>query len=436
MNLAICGADPDNSNRGLGALTFGSMYVLKKLYPNANLYFLDYSKDIVPKGRSYPIAGNSVNVDTIPLRFSWKPFLRNNIFLLVFFAFVVRITGGRRGVKRLFPVLEQVDKIDICFAISGGDSFSDIYGWRRLLYVVMPQILAILSGKPLVLLPQTIGPFRGACSTLLARFVLENAIKIYSRDEAGVILTRKLLRDAKCHKNVDFCYDLGFLLEPKQCPAVDTFVNALREEKCELIGLNVSGLLMAGGYTCKNQFNLRIDYPELVFELVSKLLDRNVQNRVILVSHVFDSPNESDTEACRKVLQRLGSVYKERTHFIDKELAAPEVKYLIGKCDFFIGSRMHACIGALSQSIVTASLGYSDKFIGVMQSIGLTNTVIDLRENSINEIISKVYRIYDEKESIQGDLLFKMGEIRNSVLKTISKELINDYINANPMQVA
>ena len=32
------------------------------------------------------------------------------------------------------------------------------------------------------------------------------------------------------------------------------------------------------------------------------------------------------------------------------------IKSIIGRCDFFIGSRMHACIAALSQKIPTAAV--------------------------------------------------------------------------------
>ena len=48
------------------------------------------------------------------------------------------------------------------------------------------------------------------------------------------------------------------------------------------------------------------------------------------------------------------------------------MKYLIGQCDFFVGSRMHSCIAAVSQCVPAVSIAYSDKFIGVMATLGLS----------------------------------------------------------------
>jgi len=65
-------------------------------------------------------------------------------------------------------------------SIAGGDSFSDIYGLRRFIYVALPQILVLLLGKPLVLLPQTYGPLKGRCSRMIARFIFRRAALICS----------------------------------------------------------------------------------------------------------------------------------------------------------------------------------------------------------------------------------------------------------------
>jgi colanic acid/amylovoran biosynthesis protein len=72
--------------------------------------------------------------------------------------------------------LQAVQEADVALAVSGGDSFSDIYGLGRFMYVALPQLLVMAVGKPLVLLPQTIGPFAGPTARAIAR-----AIVRYSR---------------------------------------------------------------------------------------------------------------------------------------------------------------------------------------------------------------------------------------------------------------
>ena len=76
-----------------------------------------------------------------------------------------------------------------------------------------------------------------------------------------------------------------------------------------------------------------------------------------------------------------------------------EIKYIIGLCDYFIGSRMHACIAALSQMIPAVGLAYSKKFLGVFDSIGVDDLVIDLRTKSKDGIIAHLSKAFFEREA-------------------------------------
>jgi polysaccharide pyruvyl transferase WcaK-like protein len=48
-------------------------------------------------------------------------------------------------------------------------------------------------------------------------------------------------------------------------------------------------------------------------------------------------------------------------------------------CGFFIGSRMHACLAAISQCVPTVSIAYSSKFITVMKTFSMGHYVADPR---------------------------------------------------------
>ena len=61
--------------------------------------------------------------------------------------------------KGNFDFLKAVAACDIVFDIGEGDSFTDIYGARRCMRLIATKLAVIASGKPLVLAPQTIGPF-------------------------------------------------------------------------------------------------------------------------------------------------------------------------------------------------------------------------------------------------------------------------------------
>ncbi len=139
---------------------------------------------------------------------------------------------------------------------------------------------------------------------------------------------------------------MGFALDPMS-PA-DEVKEQLRKIRLqgELVGLNVSGFY-CGGYTRANQFGLKGDYREMIQRLIRFFtVDMGVE--VLLVPHVLGPPTdmESDITACAQVAKDAGEAVKGRLHVLPGNLNHHQVKWAIGQCDFFLGSRMHACIAA------------------------------------------------------------------------------------------
>jgi polysaccharide pyruvyl transferase WcaK-like protein len=97
------------------------------------------------------------------------------------------------------------------------------------------------------------------------------------------------------------------------------------------------------------------------------------------------------------------------------------MKYLIGQCDFFIGSRMHACIAALSQGVPAVGLAYSRKFLGVLRSIGVENLAVDLRECDIEKISELISVTYLSREKIQSDLARRIPPVRQTVANLFAR---------------
>ncbi|MGZ8831280.1 MAG: polysaccharide pyruvyl transferase family protein, partial [Thermoanaerobaculia bacterium] len=94
---------------------------------------------------------------------------------------------------------------------------------------------------------------------------------------------------------------------------------------------------------------------------------------------------------------------------------------IIGLCDFFVGARMHACIAALSQSIPTVAIAYSDKYTGVLESIGVGQLVADPRHLGIDAIIGIVDNAFEHRDAIRAHLRQVMPLVRNEVLRSLDE---------------
>ena len=163
---------------------------------------------------------------------------------------------------------------------------------------------------------------------------------------------------------------------------------------------------------------------------VIALLMQNENTIVLLVPHAFHPPEhiESDQGVCAQVYELLRPTYGNRIELVGGTYNQSEIKYIIGMCDFFIGSRMHACIAALSQNIPTVAMAYSMKFKGVMESIGVGNLVADPREMEEQEILSVVNRAYAERDNIKNHLERTMPDVRKHVLNLFA-EIQEFFVN-------
>jgi polysaccharide pyruvyl transferase WcaK-like protein len=415
MKICLLGAAFDTANMGVNALAVGTVRCILHRYPQAEVFFLNYEKFGAVYTIEFP--GRQVAVPLVNMRFSWRFWLRNNIAFLLFLTALMKLlpfAALRRRWINANDCLRHLEESDLVVAISGGDSFSDIYGLRRLLYVSLPQILAIGAGKRLILLPQTLGPFQTAWARAVAKYIMKRAEVIYSRDHAGIRQVEAWLGPDARGGRLRFCYDVGFVVDPIP-PAHIDLAGLPRLESQRLVGLNVSGLLWMGGYTRSNMFGLKTDYRAFTYALIDFLIEKKEAD-VVLIPHVFGTGGESDTAVCDRLFAELKDKYPGRLGVVRGRYNQSEIKYLIGFCDFFIGARMHACIAALSQGVPAVAIAYSDKFIGVVETVGVGGRVADPRSMGEEQILNLIGDAFDHRADLHRELERTMPGVKQATL--------------------
>jgi polysaccharide pyruvyl transferase WcaK-like protein len=421
INICILGATFNTPNLGVSVLAAGALRCILHKFPDAIITQFDYAQQ--GYAFQFPYTGREVNIRFTNIRFSKKLYLPNNIAVLLVLAMASRVLRPLAGLRRwlLFHnwSLKQLQEADLVVSLAGGDSFSDIYGLRRLVYISLPQILALLLNRRLILLPQTIGPFEQQISRRIARFVLNRAELIYCRDRMSEKATRHLLGVNDTDTKLRFCYDVGFDVTPKR-PKHFTIAGLPSQKTGDevLVGFNVSGLLAMGGYSQNNMFGLSISYEQLVLRLISFMIEEHSAT-VLLIPHVFGTSGENDVAACEHIFSLLRGKHEGKIGLLLGVDAYNEVKHVIGTCDFFIGSRMHACIGALSQSVPAVSIAYSDKFAGVMESIGVPDLVVDPRVKNEEQILRAVGRAFQQRLLVREELNARMPLVKQTIQEVL-----------------
>jgi colanic acid/amylovoran biosynthesis protein len=415
MKITILGAAFNNPNLGVGALATGIVTAIEESIPGADVSLLDFAQE--PEVFDLKLNGRMMRIHTVNLRM--KPSSpANNIVFLVALAVLMRLLPGtvRKRLCSRNRVLTHIQSCDVVVSIAGGDSFSDIYGMRRLFDVCMPQFLVLLLGKELVLLPQTLGPFKSGIAKTAARLIMGQAKLVYSRDQESLLEAKAVMGGDAGRGQLRFCPDLGFMMQPQRPQKIDIAGLSLRDDDgTPLVGLNISGLLYIGGYKRDDSFGFQDKYVKFSYQVIDWLI-REKHAKVLLVPHVLGAGDESDSISCERLYEELKEKYPGALGVVRGQYQTYEMKYIIGQCDFFVGSRMHACIAALSQAIPAVAVAYSRKFIGVLNTLSAGDLVVDPRVSSVDEMLRVIGEKYDQRGKIKGLLAENMIGLRRTIL--------------------
>ena len=349
-----------------------------------------------------------------------------------------RALNAARTVPLNNAIVRLVQSADAVIDASGGDSFTDLYGTTRFKNIIAPKRLALSLGCPLILLPQTYGPFKSPRNARMARSLVDKATLAYARDQDSYDGMKALLGrrfDPQRHRlGVDLAFGLRATepreLEPGVCQALNN-----RGER-PLIALNVSGLLTNEAKAAKQRFSLAADYRALITNLVGTLLE-NTDAYILLLPHV-QAPTghyESDLDACRAVVNalpdRCQAAARRRVSTVSQPYDATELKWLIAHTDWLCGTRMHSTIAALSTGTPACALAYSLKTRGVFETCGVGEAVADLRCLSTDAALERVMRTWQNRASLAHTIATELPKVLAR-----SREQLNEMVGALPLSRA
>ncbi|MGY1670997.1 polysaccharide pyruvyl transferase family protein [Geodermatophilus sp. SYSU D00710] len=234
---------------------------------------------------------------------------------------------------------------DLMIDVGEGDSFASIYGLRRLLRITALKGAARRAKVPVVLAPQTLGPWRGPAAQALGYLGLRACDAAWARDSSS---ERRAERYAV--GKVRLASDLVFCVKAPN--------SGEDSGDSSPIGLNVSGLLWQ-----PNNHVPSDRYQAFVHALLAQLQRKSVPVR--LVAHVIAAGSQDDDSACTR---ELAAQYDNVEPVIPADLTG--LRAAIAGCSLMLGARMHACLNALSLGVPTIPLAYSDKFASLFADLG------------------------------------------------------------------
>lgn len=416
------GTPVEPGNRGVMALAASLVDLCENAEPDAKIVFLLVHKPHPPV--SLLTRNGERIIEVRNCRLNLSDGLKNCLFTNLALSFIHRCipsTVLRRKIESATPWMKTLSECKWVGDVRGGDSFSDIYGMKRFIQAFLPIFSVLLVKRKIVHFPQTYGPFRKDRSRRIATYLLKRSSVAIARDRTSQSVAQNLVGD---QFKIRISPDVAFALTSRIPKEIETLPPLSEVDQEYLFGINVNGLMYNGGYS-NSKFELALDYKQFLINTVTRLMAIH-PGKFLLIPHVYAvfGDIESDNECCEKLRNALSPEHQNRCIIVTKEYDQHEIKGIIGKCSFFMGSRMHSCIAALSQAVPCIGVAYSMKFKGVFDSVGASSWVIDGEKLKADRASDRVVELYEQRNSIAPILRTEVTEAQlrlNEVFAEIAR---------------
>lgn len=390
LKLCLLGAATDTTNLGVSALCYSTLSGIFRRSTDADIAVFDNGQGV--RGASLSVADRAFSYSLCGASNSRRYYRPESYWN-------IRVSGRFGGIGN--PVAKLFVGSDAILDVSGGDSFCDLYGPKVFRSNTVMKKMALAHGIPLVLLPQTYGPFNDPRRRQIAQELIRGAAMAWARDARSFETLREMLGDQYDPARHFSGVDLAFGLETRRPDDVPGWLHDLLQGQAHRpVGLNISGLIYNDPEAARSRYRFVADYRKIIQTLLERLL-RRTDRRILLVPHVLCNPvyTESDSAACEAVIRTLDNRDRQRVFLLPPIYDPSETKWVISQTEWFCSTRMHAAIAALSSGVPSAAIAYSVKTLGVFESCGQGAHVADPRTASTEEVVDQLWSSWETRQS-------------------------------------
>jgi len=260
---------------------------------------------------------------------------------------------------------------------------------------------AQMLGKPLYVLPQSVGPFRHRWEHAILKRLYGQARIVMLREPVSFRLARE---SGIAETRLRLVPDLAFAYPAAELGADDPLMSRLHRCARPLVGVTVTNSLVSRlGDAVWNQYEIAIA------EALSSFQDALGGCIVFFPQVTGPTEKEDDRIAARRIASRMDQ--GTDVLLIESALSPGILKALYGTTDVFVATRMHSAIFAMSMYVPTIVIAYMHKSHGLAELLGtedLTLSVEDVDGTSLSRLL---FQLWDDRPAVQLCLHDRIPEI-------------------------
>ena len=332
--------------------------------------------------------------------------------LLLISAFLMKIGLGPIYRRKL---LNRINDCDII--ISGSDENfkeaasllpTNIYWkitWLSILFKrTIEVVVSKYLGKPTVMFPNSLGPFRSPLGKYLARLAFRNFDTIIIREpvsweimnELGVSTPKILTSDAALLFKPRGEPPLDTVTAPTLCVSTGVYSQTLSREKLE-------------EYITDHA--VALDYAVTEYGL-----------DIILMPHYITGFQFDDLEVSQMIHERMHQKDKAKIIKVD---TLDEFKHRLNDMTMLISSKMHPAVLGVSGFIPTICIAYDHKQIGFFNNLGMPECVVEISRVSSTKLKEMIDYVWQNKEPIKNSLKEKIPVLQTGIREAMENTLFS-----------
>lgn len=403
-------------NAGDLAILYSALDRLTEAFPHAQLAYTmtdNQPSPWVPSGvPSIPSSMQWVTRRTPDGGWCWR-----KAHALVYVVWLLLIAGVYRIAKwRWLPAdvqrrqwMDAYYDADVIVGNGGGYLYARNQNSIAFLWLWLGMALAIIMGKPLILLPQSFGPLPGWLQQTLLRWLVNHARFVGAREFRSI----EFLHTINAQPPVLLLPDLAFLT-----------VEAGKDEAHQILaqfgvplndGRPKIGLTLMDWGAQNPEFPHQVRYEAAIMQLI-QVMQTEYNAHVILFAQCCGPTSDQDD---RHISRRIAAIMSPINHVyvVDAALPASLLKAAYRELDTLVATRMHAAIFALTTSTPTLVIGYLHKSVGIMQAVGLGRYVTNIDAVTNDGLCQQFASLWAERPMIREQLSKRIPAIQTTLLQ-------------------
>lgn len=275
--------------------------------------------------------------------------------------------------------------------------------WSLLVARTWEVMVAKSLDKPVILFPNSVGPFRTWLGRSLARLSFNSFDYILIRDRISYGILEQL--GIKSRKILTF--DTALLFEAPHTQALDDLPRPL---------LGVS----PGVYS--NSISSR-EFDNYVASHASAL-DFAIERfgfHVVFLPHYISGFEFDDLEVCRRILALMKN--RDGIRIIATD-AAEEYKSYLDQMDMIVSSKMHPAVLGVTGYVPIVCIAYDHKQTGFFERLNMIDCVLDIRSTSAERLTRKIEDVWSLRHQLRESLKKQIPMWQEHVREAIGRTLL------------